>query len=327
MKAPITLLLLLPPSLAFLTRMDGTGKCVGSNNEASINGRFADGIEEEDCRHLCASTKTCNGFAHSSAYNNGECILYGPDLDGACTVDSLLRSDCATAGGNWTAPPAPWGALSFPTSDVAGSQMKESASWRCWKFAETDHMAQCEGTADDPSIDCEVSFRHKEETERTKQNCPFGCTFVPAPTESDAKEKHPGDVGLPGWPPPLPGVCRGGARATNQLNAKYAPAAAISQKQCADECLREPGCTGYNHGPYCAIFGEGVAENAEGYWTAAVNQYTVVTGTEENIGYICFTSTPRLEREKVFGKPSLSAGPRFYRAGIALLPMLLLLVS
>jgi len=127
------------------------------------------------------------------------------------------------------------------------------------------------------------------------------------------KPPHPGDIGLPGWPQPVSGACRGGSENTDKVNGLYANINSQTQEQCADKCLSlAPDCTGYHHGPYCGIFGvdihlqEDPGDNK--VWHASAGNETVITGTKANPEYICFTGVPSDDSGAIrFGASSIIA--------------------
>jgi len=137
------------------------------------------------------------------------------------------------------------------------------------------------------------------EEERTDENCPDTCDFIPKPTPPKAKPPHAGDIGLPGWDVAMSGACRGGTEFTDKVNGKYTnsggsgPTGTLTQKECADACLDEPTCVGYAHSTaWCIIYGPEIHDNAAGQWTADNHEATEITGTKANPMYICVTGPP-----------------------------------
>ena len=88
----------------------GNGSCRGPGGvNDKVNNRFADEIDEDECKAYCEAEPNCNGYAHSAAINEGDCILHGPGLAGTCSDAQYdLRSSCEGAGKTWTGPEAPW---------------------------------------------------------------------------------------------------------------------------------------------------------------------------------------------------------------------------
>lgn len=269
-------------------RAPGNGPCRGPGGVLDkVNNRGADEISETECRAYCEAEPNCNGFGHTAAINEGECILHGPGLDGTCSDPTLKgRYSCEDAGKTWTPPPAPWVGESWHSTIVAGTTDEVSSDYVCYELDDEDHLAHCRGDS------CAFSGN------RTADNCPTGCTFTAAPEMPPAKPPHPGDIGLPGWPKPISGACRGGPDNTDKVNGLYANINSQTQEQCAEKCLSlAPDCTGYHHGPYCSVFGANIhlKEDPEGddkVWYATAGNETVITGTKANPGYICFTDVP-----------------------------------
>lgn len=314
------------PSIDALERVAGNGPCRGIGGALDkVNNRHAYEIDFDECKAYCEAEPNCKGMSHSAAINEGDCVLHGPDLDGTCSDPQYTREiSCEEGGGVWAAPPEPWTGESWHSTVVARSTEESSSSYSCWEFDTEDHLAHCKGdncsftaanrtvsapflnrflvmldTAPRAKLKIRTSFDTLHFFIQKAENCPSGCAFTPAPEMPPAKPPHPGDVKLPGWPKPLSGACRGGPEGTDKVNGIYANKDSQTQQQCAEKCLSlSPNCTGYHHGAYCSVFGPGVHLAADdAVWFATAGNYTKITGTKVNPGYICFTSVPTMTDE------------------------------
>jgi len=61
---------------------------------------------EADCDLRLEKEAKCNGYAYNPDANNGECILYGPKLDGMCSDPSALNKAACDAIGSCDSPAA-----------------------------------------------------------------------------------------------------------------------------------------------------------------------------------------------------------------------------
>ena len=73
-------------SVEAFKKAPGNSPCRGPGGVGNkVNNRGADEINEDEFKAFCEAEPNCNGFAHSPAVNEGECLLHGPGLAGTCS--------------------------------------------------------------------------------------------------------------------------------------------------------------------------------------------------------------------------------------------------
>mmetsp|Transcript_14444 Transcript_14444/g.21507 ORF Transcript_14444/g.21507 Transcript_14444/m.21507 type:complete len:479 (-) Transcript_14444:420-1856(-) len=382
------------------------GPCRGPGGvNDKVNSRAAIETTQAACQEACVDLEACVGYAYCSNCNGGECILYGPGVDGSCTDPSALNEpDCEALGrcsitaastegacgtcsestastqtlcgvvdGEWTAATwtsanevwtdaeDPWTGHSHHSTIIAGTTDEASSNYVCVDANAEDHMAHCvspvaterrslQGSSVHRSLEtyesscydmgvhqCECidekcgeklcsesggywsnlcpgsctctpgasspcHFNGLVEDDRTDDNCPDVCTFIPKPKPPKSSPPHAGDIKLPGWDAAMSGACRGGPQHTDKVNGKYSNTAGadgkLSQQECADACLAEPMCIGYAQSTaWCIVYGPEIHSNAVGEWTADNHEVNYISGTKANPSYICVTGPPRKEED------------------------------
>lgn len=236
------------------------GPCRGPGGvNDKINSRMAIENTKEECNTACIDLLACVGYSYCSNCNGGECILYGPGVDGTCSDPSALNEPACEAIGTCSdtdqLTEETCGTCSEPTATSEVLCEVVSATWtkntwtssnEQWEDAEdpwtgeSHHSTVIAGTTNETSsnyicvdLDPEDHMAHctgdgtdcnfdgLAESERTDENCPDNCTFKPAPTPPSNKPPHAGDIKLPGWKTAMSGACRGGPDFTDKVNGKY----------------------------------------------------------------------------------------------------------
>lgn len=239
---------------------DQIGPCRGPGGiNDKVNSRSAVEKTKTDCQQACADLQHCVGYAYCSVCNGGECILYGPGLDGSCSDPSALnelaceavgscsnsnqltedmcgmcsettalsKTICAVVGATWTL--NTWTSQNALWTDAPDPWSGDShhSTVIAGTTEETSSNYVCvDADPEDHKAHCNgtsavCTFDGVAESDRTDENCPDECTFEPKPTPPTDKTPHPGDIGLPGWDAAMSGACRGGPEFTEKINGKY----------------------------------------------------------------------------------------------------------
>ena len=166
---------------------------------------------------------------------------------------------------------------------------------------------------------CERDFEAADTYEAADCDTASGCIYTPAPKMEKVVVAHPpdelemDDVYAPGQS----GACRGTDANGAQVgaNSKYSnscdihgkkkacgdtgqEACSMTQAECEAGCAAENAvsfgnCVAYHHGAWCSIFGANVhvgvgIDDADPCWFANPYDATEVTGTNTNMGYLCW---------------------------------------
>ena len=251
------------------------GPCRGPGGvNDKVNNRHAAIFSLQACEDACTDLPACVGYAHCSVCNSGECILYGPGVDGTCSDPSAKNAPACEAIGSCADTSQlsedECGTCSEPTAtskttcDVVGGtwtiDVWTSAN-EVWSDAddpwtgESHHSTVIDGTTGEASsnyicVDADpddhlahctgtdqvCTFDGLPEADRTQEKCPDGCTFTPAPVLPSNKPPHAGDIQLPGWNAAMSGACRGGPNQADKVNGKYSNTAGADGKLTQLEC-------------------------------------------------------------------------------------------
>ena len=66
-------------------------------NADKVNGRSKGGMTQVQCENECNGDSKCVGYGYSGAANNGECVIYGPEQAGTCSIDTVdVEPECGT---------------------------------------------------------------------------------------------------------------------------------------------------------------------------------------------------------------------------------------
>lgn len=236
------------------------GPCRGPGGpHDKVNNRSAIESTQDECQTACVDLPNCVGYAYCSNCNGGECILYGPGVDGSCSDPSALNEPSCEAIGTCSDPAqlseGTCGTCSESTATSETTCAVVGATWspntwvssnEVWTDAEdpwtgeSHHSSIIAGTTGESSsnyvcVDADPEdhmahctgseavchFDGLVESDRTDENCPDNCTFNPKPTPPKQKPPHPGDAKIPGWNAAMSGACRGGPDFTDKVNGKY----------------------------------------------------------------------------------------------------------
>jgi len=230
-----------------------SGSCRGNGGSSDkVDSKSKGETDQAACEAECTALSNCVGYSHNDDTNNGICIVYGPGMDGICSVaDKETELECGTcsisgtattmertcgsctkepfpgyantesmclnSGGTWTAGIWTPGIWSGPTNGWEGSSHH------------TTHVHSTDGSANHHCYDsdlydhiatcvgnetCQTDF----ENERNSTDCPTGCTFT----------------NRSGLTPPL---CDGTATDAEWIpDCKAAFESTFSQSQCGSGC-------------------------------------------------------------------------------------------
>jgi len=268
----------------FISSIQGIGEeqvgpCRGPGGpNDKVNSRGAIESTQDECQTACVDLDACVGYSYCSNCNGGECILYGPGVDGSCSDPSALNEPACEAIG--TCPNADQlteetcgtcsesTATSETTCGVVGATWTPSAwvsSNELWTDAldpwegESHHSTVIAGTTGETSSnyvcvdfdpedhmahctgsDFFCNFDDLDESDRTDENCPDSCTFKPKPEPPQNKPPYPGGVNFIGWKTAMSGACRGGIDFTDKVNGKYSNSAGSAEggKLTQEECAQ-----------------------------------------------------------------------------------------
>jgi hypothetical protein len=211
----------------------------------------------------------CEGFVDVAGFNCAE-----SDVDTAPGCTSTSDYLCAAGDGG----PGTDGAATCGSSSCGGDC--NGCSLGC---------AYCSQACYNPTGHCPHVFVEMTKDEKVADECPAGCTFVPAVTSARVVVVHaPAEI-YDGWTVNA-GVCRadGGAkpngRYTNSAGADGGPP---TQSECKDFCAAAENCIGYAHSTaWCLNYGPDMNTTDE-VWTGDNHPATTITEYKVNPAYIC----------------------------------------
>ena len=66
-------------------------------NADKVNAKSKGGMTQAQCERECDNDSKCVGYAYNAAANSGECIVYGPEMAGTCSIDDVpVEQECGT---------------------------------------------------------------------------------------------------------------------------------------------------------------------------------------------------------------------------------------
>jgi len=230
-----------------------SGSCRGSGGSSDkVDSKSKNNTDQAACQAECTTLPNCVGYSYNAITNNGTCIVYGPGMDGICSIPNIETElecgNCSVSGTDKTTERTCGSCTTDPFPGYANTEsmcLNKGGTWEAgvwiagiwsaptdgWEGSShhTTHVHSTDGSSNYHCYDrdlwdhtakcignetCQISF----ENERTSADCPTGCTFT---NRSETA-------------PPL---CNGTAADSDEiLDCKSAFESTFNESQCGSGC-------------------------------------------------------------------------------------------